>query len=145
MADAMPAVPDGVIAYLSVRGGDAAIDFYQRAFGATLILRNPAPDGRVMHARLAINNGLVMLSDDFPEYNKGTPMAPQPGQPTGTTLHLQVANCDALYAQATAAGAEPVMPPADMFWGDRYAQLRDPFGHRWSIGSPLAQQGAQSQ
>lgn len=138
MSQAMPPVPDGVITYISVAGGVAAIDFYKAAFGATEIVRNMAPDGtRVMHARLGINNGMLMLSDDFPEYNGGQPFAPQPGQPTGVTIHLQVADCDALFHQAVAAGATPLMPPADMFWGDRYAQVKDPFGHRWSIGSGL--------
>ncbi len=137
MPDKPPPTPDGVIAYLTVSGGDAAMAFYTRAFGAREVFRNIAPDGkRLLHGRLALNNGILMLSDDFPEYS-GSPEAPQPGAPTGVTLHVQVADCDAVFNQAVAAGAKPVMPPADMFWGDRYAQVRDPFGHRWSIGSTL--------
>ncbi len=138
MSEPMPPTPDGVIAYLSVAGGADAIDFYRKAFGATEIARMTAPDGkRLMHARLGINNGILMLSDDFPEYHDGKPSAPQPGAPTGVTMHMQVPDVDVVFAQAIAAGATPIMPPADMFWGDRYAQLRDPFGHRWSLGATL--------
>ena len=137
MSETLPPTPDGVIAYVIVKGGVAAIDFYTRAFAAREIARRPTPDGRLMHARLAINNGILMLSDDFPEYNNGKPSSPQPDQPTGVLMHLQVADCDAAYERAIAAGATPVMPPADMFWGDRYAQLRDPFGHRWSLATTL--------
>lgn len=136
-----PRTPDGVIAYLAVSDGHAAVDFYGRAFGATLIYSQLAEDGkRFLHARLAINGGILMLSDDFPEYNGGQTRTPRPDAPTGVVLHMQVSDCDAVYAQAVAAGATPKMPPADMFWGDRYAQLRDPFGHEWSLAHPLPPQ-----
>jgi len=134
-----PPVPTGVIAYLIVRDGAAAIDFYARAFGAVEQFRHLADDGkRLLHARLGINGGILMLSDDFPEYNGGISNAPDPARPRGIVLHQYVADCDATVAQATAAGAEIIMPPADMFWGDRYAQIRDPLGHVWSIAHPLA-------
>ena len=85
-----------------------------------------------MHARLVINGGLVMLSDEFPEYG----MEPD-GQPRGIVLHLQGDGADEWGARALVAGAVPTMPLADMFWGDRYGQVKDPFGHGWSIGAAI--------
>lgn len=138
MSDTPPPAPDGVIAYLTVKDGEAAIDFYTRAFGAALQYKAPAQDGkRLMHARLALNHGTLMLSDDFPEYAGGKSQAPDPAQPRGVILHMQVKDCDATYAQALQAGATAKMPPSDMFWGDRYAQLVDPFGHVWSLAHAL--------
>lgn len=115
-----------------------AIDWYRRAFDAEEKLRIPAEDGiRLMHAHIVINSGSVMLHDEFPEY------VDKPGGPIeGVTLHLQVDDADRWFERALAAGAEPTMPLSDMFWGDRYGQLRDPFGHSWSIGSsPPGDQG----
>ncbi len=138
MSDTMPPMPGGVIAYLSVAGGQAALAFYEAAFGGQVTYRQMVPDGkRVMHARVAINGGIIMLSDDFPEYSGGISQAPSLDRPTGVVLHMTVADCDAVFNQAVAAGASPAMPPADMFWGDRYARVRDPFGHTWSIGAPI--------
>lgn len=125
----------GVTPYLTIRAqqGQAAVAFYQRAFGAEEIARQLAEDGvRLLHSRLILNGGTLMLSDDFPEFH-GQVDAPSP---EGVTLHLQVADADALWARAVEAGAEVIMPLADQFWGDRYGQLRDPFGHRWSIAAP---------
>ena len=125
----------GVTPHLTIpsRGGAAAIEFYGRAFGAEEIMRMPAEDGeRLMHAHLIVNGASLMMHDDFPEY-MGHAMA----APSGVTLHLQVDDTDAWYDRAVAAGAAPHMPPADMFWGDRYAQITDPFGHTWSIGTPV--------
>jgi PhnB protein len=135
MSDTMPATPSGVIAYLTVKNGTAALDFYTRAFGAALQYKKMADDGkRLMHARMLVNGGVLMLSDDFPEYNGGVSMAPDADRPRGVTLHMQVPDCDAAFSQAVAAGAAGIMAPADMFWGDRYARIRDPFGHIWSLG-----------
>ena len=134
MAEPAP-IPTGVVAYLTIpgRGGQAAAEFYQRAFGAEEILRNLAEDGeRLMHSRLVINGGLVMLSDEFPEYGQPADIVP-----TGVTLHLQVDDADEWWNRALTAGAVPVMPLADQFWGDRYGRLTDPFGHCWSIGGPI--------
>ncbi len=139
MDSATPPPPPGVIAYITVAGGEAAVAFYKEAFGAQEVYRQLADDGvRLLHARLAINDGMLMLSDDFPEYTGGVSNVPVAGQPRGVILHMAVADCDAAFARAVAAGAVPTMPPADMFWGDRYARLRDPFGHDWSLTSPLA-------
>ncbi|SRR5579885_2460730 len=131
------AIPDGfhsLAPHLTVEGAAEAIEFYKRAFGAQELGRMPAPDGkRLMHAMLRIGDSPLMLVDDFPEY--GGKGGPKKLGGTPVTLHLYVEDCDAVYNQAVAAGATPVMPPADMFWGDRYAQLNDPFGHRWSIAT----------
>ena len=130
--------PRGVLPYLTVRDGHAAIDFYERAFGATNVQKMLADDGkRLMHARMTINGGLLMLSDDFPEYMGGQSGAPSADHPTGTVLHIQVDDADAAFDRAVAAGATVVMAPADMFWGDRYCQVKDPFGHKWSIAHKL--------
>jgi PhnB protein len=125
----------GVTAHLTIRDKRAkeAIDFYERAFGAETAM-DPflAEDGeRIMHAHLLINGGHLMLNDDFPEYSGGETA------PGSLTLHLQVADADAAWQRALDAGATEVFPLADQFWGDRYGQVRDPFGFRWSIGAPI--------
>ena len=124
----------GVTPHLAVRGGRCgeAIDFYKKAFGATEMMRMPADDGkRLMHAHLRINGDSLMLADDFPEYTGREARAPE-----GITLHLQVDDADAWFNRAVEAGATVTMPLEDQFWGDRYGQVQDPFGHRWSIGAP---------
>jgi len=134
MAETETAVPTGVHPYLSVKGGKAAIDFYTRAFRATEKVRMLAEDGeRIMHAQIVINGGLIMISDDFPEYRGGGEAPP----PAGVTIHLEVDDADAWWARAVEAGARIVMPIDDQFWGDRFGQLKDPFGHDWSIGAPI--------
>ncbi len=100
-----------------------------------LLFRNVAPDGkRLLHARIEINGAIIFLSDDFPDMRGG---AESPA-PAGIMLHLQVDDADAWARRAADAGAEITTPVADMFWGDRYGHLRDPFGHSWSVGSPKA-------
>lgn len=125
----------GVTPHLTIpsRGGQAAVEFYGRAFGATEVRRMLADDGeRLMHAHLKINGGSLMLHDEFPEYGGDTDIAPK-----GVVLHLQVDDADLWWERALAAGAIPEMPLADQFWGDRYGVVKDPFGHSWSIGSPV--------
>jgi PhnB protein len=127
----------GVTAHLTIRDGKAAdaIDFYRRAFGAEEVGRHMADDGkRIMHAHLKLNGGSLMLNDDFPEFGHGAA-----GQPASVTLHLQVPDADAAWEKAVAAGGEVRFPLADQFWGDRYGQIRDPFGFSWSIGAPVKQ------
>lgn len=120
------------IAIADRRGGEA-IDFYKQAFGAIELVRVPAEDGvRFMHAHLTINGASLMMHDDFPEYS-GHAMA----APTGVTLHLHVDDTDTWYRRAMEAGASSTLEPHDAFWGDRYAQVKDPFGHLWSIGGPI--------
>ena len=132
----------GVTAHLTIRDGKAAdaIDFYRQAFGAEEIGRHMADDGkRIMHAHLKLNGGSLMLNDDFPEFGHGAASAP-----AGVTLHLQVPDADAAWNRAVAAGAEVRFPIADQFWGDRYGQVKDPFGFTWSIGAPVKQGQQQS-
>ena len=113
-----------------------AIDFYVKAFGATELLRTSTEDDeRLMHAHVLINGASLLLHDDFPEHTGG----PMPS-PSGVTLHLQVDDADTWFARAVAVDAAPILPLQDMFWGDRYGQLRDPFGHVWSIGSRIAEE-----
>jgi PhnB protein len=134
MDEATSAVPVGVYPYLTVKGGKAAMDFYARAFGASEEYRAYGEDGeRIMHARFRVNGGAILLSDDFPEFRGGGD-APAPA---GVTIHLEVDDADRWWRRAVEAGAEIKMPLADQFWGDRYGQLRDPFGHSWSIGAPI--------
>ncbi|MES1197334.1 MAG: VOC family protein [Pseudomonadota bacterium] len=124
----------GVVPHLTVKDGRAAVEFYKKAFGAKKLFIAPAQDGkRLMHAHLLINGASLMLADDFPEY-RGGKASPAPA---GVTLHMQVKNVDKAFAKATEAGAKVVMPPTDMFWGDRYGQVIDPFGHTWAIASAL--------
>jgi PhnB protein len=136
MADESTRPTGGVTPHLTIKGGRAsdAAAFYARAFGAKEIFRHPADDGkRLMHCHMSLNGGSLMMADDFPEYRGGA-AAPDP---TGVVLHLQVDDADKLWAQAIAAGAVETMALADQFWGDRYGQVRDPFGHSWSIASTL--------
>ena len=134
MVEATSAIPVGVYPYLTVKGGKAAIDFYTRAFGAVEEYRAYGQDGeRIMHARIRVNGAAILLSDDFPEF-RGGGEAPAP---VGTTIHLEVDDADRWWQRAVDAGAEVRMPLANQFWGDRYGQLRDPFGHSWSIGAPI--------
>ncbi|MFV3129672.1 VOC family protein [Niveispirillum sp. KHB5.9] len=125
----------GVIPHLVVNGAREAIDFYIRAFGATKVMEMPAEDGkRLLHGQILINGGPLMLCDDFPEYRGGA--ATEYPKNTPITLHMAVPDVDASFAQAIAAGATEAMKPADMFWGDRYGQVRDPYGHLWSLSTP---------
>jgi PhnB protein len=134
MAEATSALPIGVFPYLTVVGGKAAVAFYAKAFGAVQEFVNYGEDGeRIMHTRLRVNGMAVLLSDYFAEYHGGAD-APAPA---GIMLHLEVDDADAWYKRATDAGASATMPLQDMFWGDRYGQLKDPFGHTWSIGMPI--------
>jgi len=125
----------GVTAHITISDGKAAdaIAFYEKAFGAQELMRHAAPDGRLMHAHLSINGGSLMLNDHFAEMSDGKPAEP----PAGTTLHLHVDDADAWWDRALAAGATVRFPLDNQFWGDRYGQLTDPFGHVWSIGAPV--------
>ena len=127
-------IPEGMHAvtpHLVVKGGAAAIDFYKNAFGAVELSRSPMPDGKLMHASLRIGDSIIFLADEFP----GQCNAPSPGAASPVTLHLYVEDADATFNRATAAGATAKMPLMDAFWGDRYGQLTDPFGHTWSIAT----------
>jgi PhnB protein len=127
--------PTGVIPHLVVKDGAKAIDFYKAGLGAVEQSRMPGPGGKVMHAALSIQGSTVFLCDDFPEHCGGVSRAPN--GPSPVTIHVCVPNADTAIAQAAGAGATVTMPAADMFWGDRYGQVVDPFGHSWSFTSPL--------
>ena len=125
--------------YLTINGADKALEFYQKAFGATDIFRHPGEDGRLFHARMTINGGIVMMSDDYSK-DHGGPPAPTPDNtaPVAVSIALDSPEkVDAMFAQAVSAGANGVVPPEDMFWGDRFAIVVDPFGHRWMLDAPL--------
>lgn len=119
--------------HLVCEGAAQAIDFYTKAFGATELVRLPTPDGRLAHGCISINGSSVMLVDEFAEQGM---LSPKKLGGTPVTIHLIVADVDAAIARATDAGASLVMPAQDMFWGDRYGVVEDPFGHRWSIATP---------
>ena len=135
------AIPDGmhsVTPHLVCRGAAAAIDFYVRAFGAIERFRLPAPDGRLMHACVQIGDSLLFLVDEMPEHGA---LGPQALKGSPVTIHLLVQDADAVFGRAVQAGATVGMPLADQFWGDRYGQVVDPFGHRWSIATHVREVG----
>lgn len=127
-----PPVKGGAIAYLSIDGAVKAVDFYKKAFAADVVHMIPPDEkGRTMHAHLYINGSSVMISDFYPEH--GHP----PVAPAGFNIMLKVDDADAWYDRAVAAGCTATMPVADMFWGDRYGQLKDPFGVTWAVNGPV--------
>ncbi len=118
--------------HLICDGAADAIEFYKKAFGAEEMMRLPGPNGRLMHGSVRIGDSMVMLVDEVPEWGTLGPKALK-GSPV--TIHLMVDDVDAVFAQAVDAGATVKMPVADMFWGDRYGLVVDPFGHVWSIAT----------
>ena len=118
--------------HLVCRGAAAAIDFYGHAFGAIEQFRLPGPDGRLVHACVLIGDSQLFLVDEMPEHGA---LGPQALKGSPVTIHLQVQDADATFARAVQAGATVAMPLADMFWGDRYGRVTDPFGHSWSIAT----------
>lgn len=134
MSQAKP-IPEGwstLTPHLICAGARDAIAFYKKAFGAVELNCLEGPNGKVMNAALRIGDSVVMLVDEVPEWKSFGPKTLK-GSPV--TLHLFVPDVDASFAQAVAAGATATMPVADMFWGDRYGQVQDPFGHNWSIAT----------
>ncbi|HJV93184.1 MAG TPA: VOC family protein [Azonexus sp.] len=134
-------IPPGMTSitpHLVCHDAAAAIDFYVKAFGAIDECRLPGPDGRLMHAMVRIGNAALMLVDEYPECGGVSPKTLK-GSPV--TIHLYVPEVDATVARAVEAGAKITMPVADMFWGDRYGQLEDPFGHRWSVATHIKDVG----
>lgn len=132
---AVKPIPEGyhtITPYLSVDDAAEAIEFYKRAFDAKERARMPSPDGRVAHAELEIGDSLVMLSDMFEQSQGKTPK-----QLDGTTIELfmYVEDVDTAFKQAIDAGATETMAPQDMFWGDRFGRVTDPFGHIWQLAT----------
>ncbi len=128
-------IPEGyhsITPYLVVDGATRAIDFYQRAFGAKKIMQMNGPDGKIAHAELKIGDSILMLADEMPDSDVRTPKS-LGGSSVGIFLYVE--NVDKVFSQAQSAGAKVQSPPADMFWGDRYGKLTDPFGHSWSLAT----------
>ena len=120
--------------YLRARDAEAAIAFYEAAFGATEIFRLSEPGGRIGHVELDFGGTTVMLSAEFPEFGIH---APDPEAPGSFVIHLHVDDADALMAQAVEAGATVTREPQDHFYGERSGSLRDPFGYDWMIGHSI--------
>ena len=128
-------IPDGyhtITPYITVRDGAAALDFYQRAFGATIFMRMETPGGKIMHAEFRIDGSPVMLSSEFPEMGA---ISPETLRGCASSLMIYVENVDARFEQAIAAGGVVERPLKDQFYGDRSGTLKDPFGHRWTIAT----------
>ena len=129
------AIPDGfrsITPYMRIRDAAAAIDFYKKAFGAVERFRMPGPEGKVMHAEIMIGDAIIMITEEAPDWGALSPLSLK-----GTTvgLHHYVTDTDAAFKKAVEAGCKPSMPPADMFCGDRFAKVTDPFGHEWTIAT----------
>jgi uncharacterized glyoxalase superfamily protein PhnB len=134
-APAVKPIPEGMHSltpHLICAGAADAIKFYTEAFGAVEQFRLPGPEGKLMHACVKIGDSMLMLVDEMPGCSM---LGPRSLKGSPVAIHLYVPNVDAVVAQAEAAGARVTMPAADMFWGDRFAQLEDPFGHRWSVAT----------
>jgi len=130
-------VPEGyhtLTPFLTVRDAARAVEFYKQAFGAVERGVAKDPDGKVMHAELKIGDSIIMLSDEYPEFGA---LSPESIGGSGMGLHIYLDGVDAAFDRAVKAGAVVEMPVMDQFWGDRYGKLRDPFGHKWSIGTHI--------
>lgn len=137
MSSKVKPIPDGMsaaIPHLVCAGAAKAIEFYQKAFGAIEKCRIMAPQERVMHAQIQIGSAVIMLVDEFPEWNC---FGPNKSQGSSVTIHLYVNDVDTFFKRAIDAGATVKMPVEDMFWGDRYGVLVDPFGHAWSVATHM--------
>jgi PhnB protein len=133
MSTPVKPIPEGmhsVTPHIVCADALAAIEFYKKAFGAVEAGKLLAPNGKLIHGMIRIGDSPVMLAEETPEWGA---IGPKTLKGTPVTLHLYVENADAAFERAVAAGATAVMPVADMFWGDRYGVLKDPFGHSWSI------------
>jgi PhnB protein len=135
-----------VTPHLIVNDGAAALEFYKKGLGASETLRMPAQDGkRLMHAEINLNGARIFVMDDFPEmhgqHGELNWTTPKTLGGTPVTIHIEVANCDEAVKRMADAGATVTMPPWDAFWGARYGQVLDPFGHSWSFAHPLPAKG----
>jgi PhnB protein len=128
-------IPDGyhvITPALTVKNGGEAIEFYKRALGAEELMRLPGPDGRLMHAELKIGDSRFMLGEEMPEQGCRAPASI--GAST-SSLFVYVPDVDKAFRRAVEGGAKALMPPTDMFWGDRFGQVEDPSGHRWGLAT----------
>jgi len=135
MSGKVSAVPEGmhtITPHLVLRDAAKAIEFYKKAFGAEVKGVHSTPDGKIMHAMLKIGDSHLMMADEFPGMGSASPQA-LGGSPV--ILNIYVEDVDRVFNQAVAAGAKVTMPLANQFWGDRYGQVVDPFGHHWALGA----------
>jgi PhnB protein len=135
MVKASSYIPKGqhpITPYLVVRGATQALDWYKQALAAEEVSRHLGPEGKLMHAELRIGGAFLYLCDEFPQMDT---LSPQTLGNTPVSIHLYVPDVDVVFNRAVAAGARALRPPADMFWGDRFAMLADPFGHKWGIAT----------
>jgi PhnB protein len=138
-----PAIDDGmqtITPHLVCDGAANAIEFYKRAFGATETMRLAGEGGTLMHAAVKIFGAPVMLTDENPKWGN---KSPKTLKGTPVTIHIMVPNVDEVVDKAVGAGAKLVMPVEDTFWGDRYGIVEDPFGHRWSVATPIRKMTAE--
>jgi uncharacterized glyoxalase superfamily protein PhnB len=133
----IPAGLEGLIPHLVCSPCAEAIEFYKKAFGAEELHRMPSPDGRIMHAAVRLGSSHLFLVDDFPEYCAGKSGTAKSLGGTPVTIHRYVKDVDAAIQRAVEAGATVKMPAMDMFWGDRYGVITDPYGHQWSIATHI--------
>jgi PhnB protein len=141
MPNQVKPIPDGYHAItpnLVCRNAAQAIDFYKTVFGATETVRMPGPGGKIMHAELKIGDSTLFLNDSMSQTG---PAEPQAGSSNPTYLHLYVADVDTVFERAVKGGSRVEMPLQDMFWGDRYGKLTDPFGQQWSIATHIEDVG----
>ena len=124
-----------LISHLLVRGVAQAIDFYTEALGAVELFPSPLPNAKGIHAQIRVGESLLLLTDEFPDPGEQVPGfgSPQSLGGTSVTLQVYVDDVDAAYKRAVDAGATPIMPPEDSFWGDGFSMVKDPFGHCWAI------------
>ncbi len=128
-------IPEGfhsLTPYLVVRDAPRAIEFYKQAFGAGVRGVHYGPDGKIMNAELLVGNSIFMMNEEYPEMGALSPLS-RGG--ASVTMHIFCPDADSVFNQAVSAGAKVKMPVMDMFWGDRYGALEDPFGHSWSVGT----------
>jgi PhnB protein len=139
-AKAARSAPQVVTPYLAIRDAAGAIEFYCNAFDAVEMMRLADPSGKIGHAEIEIGGARIMLADEHPEMDVHGPEA-FGGSPV--SVHVYLLDVDAVFERAVAAGAKPVRPPADQFYGDRAATLIDPFGHRWHLATRVEEVSAE--
>jgi PhnB protein len=134
MPNSVRPIPEGfhsLTPHLTCRDAARAIDFYKSIFGATEVMRMASPDGKIMHAELKFGDSHLMLNDEIP----GMAVAPNPSATHSSALFFYMEDVDSVYNRAVAAGSRIDMPLDNMFWGDRYGKITDPFGHQWGLAT----------
>lgn len=134
MAQPVPAGFRTVTPHMVIQGCRDALAFYGEAFGAEVLEAVDAPGGALMYAKIRVGDSVIMMNDEYPDHGI---LGPESGKAPSVQLHLYVDDVDAWFARATAAGCTELAPPADMFWGDRFAKVADPYGHHWGIATHI--------